>query len=146
MKAIVNGKIILKDRIVENSALLYSDVVEGIVSEENIPNDAEIIDAKGGYISPGFIDLHIHGYLGKDVCDGEEESIRTISKGIIENGGGSVDNVDVWGKRKLAYEINKVNEGFYTLVNFTASPELPKELDRVLRITDGIMRHIIVAE
>lgn len=67
-------------------------------------------------------------------------------KGIIENGGGSVDNVDVWGKRKLAYEINKVNEGFYTLVNFTASPELPKELDRVLRITDGIMRHIIVAE
>ena len=67
-------------------------------------------------------------------------------KGIIENGGGSVDNVDVWGKRKLAYEINKVNEGFYTLVNFTASPELPKELDRVFRITDGIMRHIIVAE
>ena len=48
-------------------------------------------------------------------------------KGIIENGGGTVDNVDVWGKRKLAYEINKVNEGFYTLVNFTASPELPKE-------------------
>ena len=67
-------------------------------------------------------------------------------KGIIENGGGTVDNVDVWGKRKLAYEIDKVNEGYYTLVNFTASPELPKELDRVFRITDGIMRHIIVAE
>ncbi|MBQ3573057.1 MAG: N-acetylglucosamine-6-phosphate deacetylase [Clostridia bacterium] len=86
MKAIINGKIILKDRIVENSVLLYSDVIEGIVSKDNIPNGAEIIDAKGGYISPGFIDLHIHGYLGKDVCDGEEESIRTISKGIIENG------------------------------------------------------------
>ena len=67
-------------------------------------------------------------------------------KGIIENGGGTVDNVDVWGKRKLAYEINKMNEGFYTLVNFTAGPELPKELDRVFRITDGIMRHIIVVE
>lgn len=67
-------------------------------------------------------------------------------KGIIENGGGTIDNVDVWGKRKLAYEINKVNEGYYTLVNFTADPELPKELDRVFRITDGIMRHIIVAE
>ena len=67
-------------------------------------------------------------------------------KGIIENGGGTVDNVDVWGKRKLAYEIDKVNEGYFTLVNFTASPELPKELDRVFRITDGIMRHIIVAE
>lgn len=86
MKAIINGKIILKDRIVENSALLFSDVVEGIVSDENIPSGVEVIDANGGYVSPGLIDLHIHGYLGKDVCDGEEESIRVISKGLLANG------------------------------------------------------------
>ena len=86
MKAIINGKIILKDRVVEGKALLYSNVIEGVVSAENIPADAEIIDAKGGYVSPGLIDLHIHGYLGKDVCDGEEESIRTISAGIVKNG------------------------------------------------------------
>ena len=86
MKAIINGKIILKDRVVENAALLYSNVIEGIVQTDNLPDGTEIIDAKGGYIYPGFIDLHIHGYLGKDVCDGEEESIRTISKGIVENG------------------------------------------------------------
>lgn len=86
MKAIINGKIILKDRIVENCALLYSDVIEGIVPEENIPEDAVIINADGGYVSPGLIDLHIHGYLGKDVCDGEEESIRTISNGLLKNG------------------------------------------------------------
>lgn len=86
MKVITNGKIILKDKILENCALVYSDVIEGILSAENVPSDAEIIDAGGGFISPGFIDLHIHGYLGKDVCDGEEESIRTISKGIIANG------------------------------------------------------------
>ncbi len=86
MKAIVNGKIILKDRIVENSVLLYSDVVEGIVPADKIPGGAEVIDAKGGYVAPGLIDLHIHGYLGKDVCDGEEESIRTISKGLLANG------------------------------------------------------------
>lgn len=86
MKTIINGKIILKDRIVENCALLYSDVIEGIVPEENIPEDAVIINADGGYVSPGLIDLHIHGYLGKDVCDGEEESIRTISKGLLKNG------------------------------------------------------------
>ena len=67
-------------------------------------------------------------------------------KGIIENGGGTVDNVDVWGKRKLAYEIAKVNEGYYTLVNFTAPAELPSELDRIFRITDGVIRHIIVKE
>lgn len=86
MKAIINGKIILKDRIVDNSVLLFSDVIEGIVDEANIPECAEIIDAKGGYVAPGLIDLHIHGYLGKDVCDGEEESIRTISKGLVANG------------------------------------------------------------
>lgn len=86
MKAIINGKIILKDRIVEGKALLYTDVFEGIVPTENIPADATVIDAAGGYVSPGLIDMHIHGYLGCDVCDGEEESIRTISKGLLANG------------------------------------------------------------
>ena len=86
MKAIINGKIILKDRIVEDCALLYSDVIEGVVPADKIPADAEVIDAAGGYVSPGLIDMHIHGYLGKDVCDGEEESIRTISKGLLGNG------------------------------------------------------------
>lgn len=86
MKAIVNGKVVLKDRILENSAVLYSDVIEGIVPCDKLSEGCEVIDAKGGYVTPGFIDLHIHGYLGKDVCDGEEESIRTISKGIVANG------------------------------------------------------------
>lgn len=86
MKAIVNGKIILKDSIVENGALLYTDKIEDIVPTNLIPVNAEIIDAQGGYVAPGLIDLHIHGYLRKDVCDGEEESIRTISKGLLANG------------------------------------------------------------
>ena len=86
MKAIINGKIILKDRIVEDSVLLYSDVIEGIVSEKDIPKDAEIIDAKGGYVAPGLIDIHIHGYLGKDVCGGDKEDFYTIANGIVANG------------------------------------------------------------
>ncbi len=86
MKAIIGGKIILKDRIVENSAVLFNEKIEGIVSETLVPEDTEIIDAKGGYVAPGLIDLHIHGYLGKDVCDGKAESIRTISKGLLANG------------------------------------------------------------
>jgi small subunit ribosomal protein S6 len=79
----------------------------------------------------------------------DEETVKTNIekfKGVIENGGGTVENVDFWGKRKLAYEISKVNEGYYTLVNFTAGPELPRELDRIFRITDGVIRHIIVKE
>ena len=86
MEAITNGKIILKDRVLENCTLLFSDIVEGVVPNCDIPKDAEIIDANGGYVMPGLIDIHIHGYLGKDVCDGEEESIRTISKGLLKNG------------------------------------------------------------
>ncbi|NEZ47875.1 30S ribosomal protein S6 [Clostridium niameyense] len=65
-------------------------------------------------------------------------------KGVIENAGGTIENVDLWGKRKLAYEINKINEGYYVLINFLADTELPKELDRVFRITDTVMRHMII--
>ena len=79
----------------------------------------------------------------------DEEAVKANIekfKGVIENGGGTVENVDFWGKRKLAYEISKVNEGFYTLINFEANTELPKELDRVFRITDGVIRHIVVKQ
>ena len=86
MKAIINGKIILTDRVVENMVLLYTDKIEGVVSADKIPAGAEVIDAEGGFVAPGLIDIHIHGYLGRDVCDGEEESIRTISGGLLGNG------------------------------------------------------------
>ncbi len=79
----------------------------------------------------------------------DEEAVKANIekfKGVIENGGGTVENVDFWGKRKLAYEIAKVNEGYYTLINFTAGNDLPRELDRIFRITDGVIRHIIVNE
>ncbi|EDS76958.1 30S ribosomal protein S6 [Clostridium novyi A str. 4552] len=65
-------------------------------------------------------------------------------KGVIEREGGVVENVDEWGRRKLAYPINKINEGYYTLINFKANPELPRELERVFRITDGVMRFMVV--
>lgn len=86
MFAIVNGKIVLEDGVVTGRALLYTHKIEGIVSPDQIPAGAEIIDAAGGYVCPGFIDLHIHGYLGRDVCDATDESIRTIAEGIVKNG------------------------------------------------------------
>ena len=57
---------------------------------------------------------------------------------------GTVDNVDEWGKRKLAYEINGLTDGVYTLIDFHADPAEVAELDRVLRITDAVVRHMIV--
>lgn len=59
---------------------------------------------------------------------------------VITNDGGSVDNVDVWGKRRLAYEIQKKNEGIYAVVSFTATSEATKELDRQLKLNEQIMR------
>lgn len=64
----------------------------------------------------------------------------------IVNDGGEAGEVDVWGSRKLAYEINKKKEGFYVLIQFKAEADMPKELDRRLKISDNIMRHIIVCQ
>ncbi len=57
---------------------------------------------------------------------------------------GTVEEVDEWGKRRLAYEIDDKTEGYYVLVNFTSDADFPKELDRQYRITDTVLRTIIV--
>ena len=72
----------------------------------------------------------------------KEAAVETV-KGIIE-ADGTVSEVDTWGMRKLAYPIQKKNEGYYVVIQFEASPELPKELDRRLKISDVVMRHIII--
>ena len=86
MIAIKNGKVILENEVVLGKAVLFTDKIEGIVDECDIPADAQVVDAEGGYVSPGFIELHIHGYLSKDVCDANVESLRIISKGLLGNG------------------------------------------------------------
>ncbi len=60
--------------------------------------------------------------------------------GVIRNDGGTIDNVDIWGRRRLAYEIQKKNEGIYAVVNFTATSETTQELDRQLKLSESIMR------
>ena len=60
-------------------------------------------------------------------------------KALIESNG-TVESVEEWGKRKLAYEINYEAEGYYVLYTFTSKPDFPAELDRVFKITDGVMR------
>ena len=57
---------------------------------------------------------------------------------------GTVESVDEWGKRRLAYPIAKQAEGYYTLINFQSSPEFTAELDRIYKITDGILRSLII--
>ena len=78
----------------------------------------------------------------------DDETRAAVMKRIdttIAEGKGTVDNVDNWGKRKLAYEINGLSDGDYTLIDFHTDPQSIAELDRVLRINDAVVRHMIVA-
>lgn len=75
--------------------------------------------------------------------DDKKAATVEMVKEVI-SAGGEVGKVDIWGMRKLAYPIEKKNEGYYVVIEFKASPDLPKELDRRLKISDSIIRHIII--
>jgi len=81
--------------------------------------------------------------------DIEQELVQsTVEKfqGIITNGGGEITQHDLMGKRRLAYEINKFRDGHYVLVHFNAEPAVITELDRVMKISDEIIRFLIVKD
>lgn len=80
--------------------------------------------------------------------EAEQEAVQAVVEkfqGIISNGG-EITKHDVLGKRRLAYEINKLRDGIYVLVQFNATPEVIVELDRVMKITDEVIRHLIVKD
>ncbi|MFX3634982.1 MAG: 30S ribosomal protein S6 [Candidatus Pristimantibacillus sp.] len=80
--------------------------------------------------------------------DVEQENVQAIVdkfNGIINNGG-EVTKSDVIGKRRLAYEINKIRDGYYVLVHFNATTEVVNELDRIMKITDEVIRSLIVRD
>ena len=80
--------------------------------------------------------------LNPNLTEEETQAIVEKFKTLIEQNG-TVDEMEEWGKRKLAYEINYLTEGYHVLVKFTSGPELPAELDRILGITDGVIRSLV---
>ncbi len=84
----------------------------------------------------------IHPDLDDEAINQAHERIR----GWIEESGGKIENVDVWGKRRLAYEIQKQNEGIYYLLNLNMEPESISDLEINLGILEPVMRHLIVAK
>ena len=97
IKAIVNGKLIMKDRIIYESVIIFDTKIVGIVSKNNFlqyqiefkgkhKEEILVIDAKGRYVSPGFIDIHIHGSGGYDTMDASVKALRTIGTTIAANG------------------------------------------------------------
>jgi len=80
--------------------------------------------------------------LDPDLAEERQEQIIARTRELIERGSGKWVRQDVWGRRRLAYEINHKGEGTYHLLQFDAEPETLEELSRILRITDGVMRHM----
>ena len=79
-----------------------------------------------------------------------EDDARTAAvdkcKALIERFGGQITNVDEWGKKKLAYEIDKMNEGFYYFIQFDAEPTAPADIEKRVRIVDGVIRYLLVKQ
>jgi small subunit ribosomal protein S6 len=73
-----------------------------------------------------------------------QNEIVTRTRELVERGGGTFESHDVWGRRRLAYEIDHKAEGTYHLLTFTAEPGTLDEISRVLKITDGVLRHMAV--
>ena len=84
--------------------------------------------------------------IDNDLAEEAKEALIAKLNGVVTDNGGSVETVDKWGTKKLAYPINFKTEGYYVLVNFTAPAALPSELERVMRITDGVVRFMVIAK
>ncbi len=82
------------------------------------------------------------------VKDGEDAAKELLEKfkALVEKNEGTISDIDEWGKRKLAYEINDEAEGYYVVVKYAAEPTFPVEMERVLGITDGVLRFLNIAE
>lgn len=78
--------------------------------------------------------------------DEEKESLIAQVNGMIEKDGGKIESVERIGNKKLAYEIQKMREGYYVLVNFTSDAQVPNRLGSLLSITNNVLRYIIVAK
>jgi len=81
--------------------------------------------------------------LESKLSEDQKNAIIEKIKGIIE-AGGTLEKLDLWGNRRLAYPINYQTEGYYVVIQFTSNPELPREIERVYGITDGILRFLVI--
>lgn len=79
-----------------------------------------------------------------DLDEEGQKAVVEKAKSVITGQGGTIEKEDIWGKRRLAYEIKRHKDGFYAVVNFKGEPAAEQELDRVLKLSDDVIRHLIV--
>ena len=110
MKCIINGRIIMPDGVLENKAIIFDSEIKEIADQVGLDTSSyEVIDANGKYVAPGLIDMHIHGYLGADASDGDEDGIRKMAAGIIKNG------VTAWCPTTMTVSMAEITKAFDTV-------------------------------
>ena len=109
MKAIINGKFVLEGATVNGMALRFDDKIRALTTPDRIDPQDEIIDAKGLFVLPGLVDMHIHGYLGEDASDGSAEGIRKMARGIAANG------VTSWLPTTMTVSMEALDKAFATI-------------------------------
>lgn len=83
-------------------------------------------------------------FIARPLEEAEVDPIVTFVSDLLTKNGAKIEKVDRWGKRHLAYPVKKQNDGNYVLINFEAEPTVIKEIDRVIKIRDEILKHLIV--
>lgn len=87
MKCIINGKIVTPSEVLENKVIVFDEKIKEIADADKVDvSGYEVIDAAGAYVAPGLIDIHIHGYVGEDTCDGNIEGLEKMARAITANG------------------------------------------------------------
>lgn len=111
MKAIINGKIIKGDQVLTGYVLLFDEEIKDIIPKEQFQNEncEEVIDAKGDYVSPGFLNLHIHGCAGSDVMDDAEKNIRMMRQNLVKTG------VTAFLPTTMTYDFARIHKAFEKL-------------------------------
>lgn len=110
MKCIINGRIVLPDRVEEGKVLIFDEKIERIADAKDVElSKYDVIDAKGNYVAPGLVDMHIHGYLGEDASDGSADGLRKMAAGIAENG------VTSWCPTTMTVSMEEILKAFDTV-------------------------------
>lgn len=118
MKCIVNGKVLLKDSIACGVAVIFDDKIQKLVSADSInPADYDVIDAEGNYVSPGLVDMHIHGYMGADVADGHVDGIKLMAESIVKNG------VTSWCPATMTVSVPELEAAYDAVREIKNSPD-----------------------
>lgn len=81
----------------------------------------------------------INPELGEDSTKAIVEKFKALLESSAQ-----LESIDEWGKRKLAYPIDDINDGYYVMLNFSAEPEFPRELERIYKITDGVLKYLVI--